>query len=179
MRSSNLLSLYNQVILALISEVYLYLIEINLLIDVGIHLSNMLRVQILNSTNVDICDIEDIAAGVIGLLLLSPAFIWAWSSVVHTVELLLWRPPHYLSRILVERSVAPRQGLRYLLRIELEEIRFPTNVTTNQLAGSTRSVLHRSMPCALISFRIKWSRHLLLVPTSISFRNLFKVTLGI
>ena len=70
-----MLSLYNQVILALISEVYLYLIEINLLIDVGIHLSNMLRVQILNSTNVDICDIEDIPTGVIGLLLLSPAFI--------------------------------------------------------------------------------------------------------
>ena len=54
MRCTDLLSLDNQVVLSLVGEVYLDLIKADLLVDVSIHLSNMLWVQILNSTNVDI-----------------------------------------------------------------------------------------------------------------------------
>ena len=74
-RGAYLLSLYDQIILGLVCEVDLDLIEVDLLVDVGIHLCNVLRVQVLNSTNVYIRDVQDVATGIVSLLLLSTTFV--------------------------------------------------------------------------------------------------------
>ena len=105
MRCTYLLSLDNQVVLSLVGEVYLDLIKADLLVDVSIHLSNMLWVQILNSSNVDIGNVKDVPTCVIGLLL-GTTFVRVGSNVIHTVELLLRGLPHNLGRVLVEGGVA-------------------------------------------------------------------------
>lgn len=65
MWGANLLSLDDQVVLGLVCEVDLDLVKVDLLCQVGIHLRDMLRVQVFNATNVHIGDVEDIAADVI------------------------------------------------------------------------------------------------------------------
>jgi hypothetical protein len=67
MRGTNLLRFDDQVILGLVCEVDLDLVKVDLLGQVGIHLRDMLRVQVFNATNVHIGDVEDIAADVIRL----------------------------------------------------------------------------------------------------------------
>jgi hypothetical protein len=65
MRGANLLRLNDQVVLSLVCKVDLDLVKVHLLCQVGIHLCDMLRVQVFNATNVHIGDVEDIAADVI------------------------------------------------------------------------------------------------------------------
>jgi hypothetical protein len=65
MWGANLLRLDDQVVLGLVCEVDLDLVKVDLLCQVGIHLCDMLRIQVFNATNVHIGDVEDIAADVI------------------------------------------------------------------------------------------------------------------
>ena len=67
MRGANLLRLDDQVVLSLVCEVDLDLVKVDLLGQVGIHLCDMLGVQVFNAANVHIGDVEDIAADVIRL----------------------------------------------------------------------------------------------------------------
>jgi len=67
MRGPNLLRLDDQVVLGLVCKVDLDLVKVDLLGQVGIHLRDMLGVQVFNATYVDIGNIEDIAADIIGL----------------------------------------------------------------------------------------------------------------
>lgn len=67
MRGANLLRLDDQVILGLVCKVDLDLVKVDLLGQVGIHLRDMLGVQVFNTTYVDIGNVEDIAADVIRL----------------------------------------------------------------------------------------------------------------
>ena len=67
MRGANLLRLDDQVVLGLVCEVDLDLVKVDLLGQVGIHLRDMLGVQVFNATYVHIGDVEDIAADVIRL----------------------------------------------------------------------------------------------------------------
>jgi hypothetical protein len=66
-RGANLLRLDDQVILGLVCKVDLDLVKVDLLGQVGIHLRDMLGVQVFNTTYVDIGNVEDIAADVIRL----------------------------------------------------------------------------------------------------------------
>ena len=67
MRGANLLSLDDQIVLGLICEVDLDLVKIDLLGQIGIHLRDMLGVQVFNATYVNIGDEEDIAADIVRL----------------------------------------------------------------------------------------------------------------
>ena len=67
MWGANLLCLDDQIVLGLVCEVDLDLVKIDLLGQVGIHLCDMLGVQVFNATYVNIGDEEDIAADIVRL----------------------------------------------------------------------------------------------------------------
>ena len=67
MRGANLLRLDDQIVLGLVSEVDLDLVKVDLLGQVGIHLRDVLGIQVFNATYVHIGNVEDIAADVVRL----------------------------------------------------------------------------------------------------------------
>jgi len=87
-RGAYLLGLDYQIILCLISEVYLHLIEVDLLASIRVHLCDMLRVQVLYPPNVHIRYVQHIPASVV-LLLDTSSFVGVGSGIVHALELLL------------------------------------------------------------------------------------------
>jgi hypothetical protein len=66
-RGANLLRLDDQVVLGLVCEVDLDLVKVDLLGQVGIHLRDVLGVQVFNATYVNIGDVKDITADVVRL----------------------------------------------------------------------------------------------------------------
>lgn len=67
MRGANLLCLDDKVILGLVREIDLDLVKVDLLGQIGIHLCDMLGVQVFNPPDIHIGDVEDVAAYVIRL----------------------------------------------------------------------------------------------------------------
>lgn len=171
MRGPNLLSLNHQIVLRLVSEVDLYLIKINLLSRIGIHLSNMGWVKVLNAANVNICHVQEIALNTVrlrfwntwwplgrqgsssrvwaGSLLSCRILLFKWLCLVKAAASSLYKITHSLHLALVKgRS----HWLSVALKLEEPGATTGSRGLLSWLASC--SVIHRGMPSALVSLRV-------------------------
>ena len=65
MRGAYLLGFDDQIILLFVCKIDLYLVKINLLVRIGIHLGYMLRVKVFNTANVNVSDVQNISSHII------------------------------------------------------------------------------------------------------------------
>ena len=137
----------------------------------------MLRVKVFNATDVYVCHIKEISPDIVLRRWTFAVRIWSIVILIPSIELLLcWEISYNLSWTLIERSDST-----WLWLCKLKEVRFSiwARGRDTQLLVGSLSGLHGWMSSTLISFRVQRWRHLLLISSSISLRDLFKITLRI